>query len=250
MDLADREIRTERLLLRRYRESDLDRLAESAGTARGSAVPLLGAAFPRGGRAETLATRIAATRLERDDDWVVLAVERQEDGLLLCDVTIFLRSVEHRQAEVGWDLSPRRGRPRLRDRGVPRPDRPRLRHPSEPTASSPGPTAATIPPRPSAAASACGGRTTSASPSSSRAPGATNSSSPSSPPSIASPIPSLRSDQTPTSPTSLRSITPLGQWPNWLRHRSPKPAIPGSSPGCPVFAIPAVKRAQRLAVRD
>ena len=26
---------------------------------------------------------------------------------------------------------------------------------------------------------------------------------------------------------------PLGQWPNWLRHRSPKPAIPGSSPGCP-----------------
>jgi hypothetical protein len=29
--------------------------------------------------------------------------------------------------------------------------------------------------------------------------------------------------------------TPLGQWPNWLRHRSPKPAIPGSSPGCPVF---------------
>ena len=30
--------------------------------------------------------------------------------------------------------------------------------------------------------------------------------------------------------------TASGQWPNWLRHRSPKPAIPGSSPGCPVFA--------------
>ena len=25
-----------------------------------------------------------------------------------------------------------------------------------------------------------------------------------------------------------------GQWPNWIRLRSPKPAIPGSSPGCPV----------------
>src|SRR3954452_9796084 len=24
-----------------------------------------------------------------------------------------------------------------------------------------------------------------------------------------------------------------GHWPNWLRHRSPKPAIRGSSPGCP-----------------
>ena len=24
---------------------------------------------------------------------------------------------------------------------------------------------------------------------------------------------------------------PRGQWPNWIRHRSPKPAIPGSSPG-------------------
>jgi hypothetical protein len=27
-----------------------------------------------------------------------------------------------------------------------------------------------------------------------------------------------------------------GQWPNWLRHRSPKPAIPGSSPGCPALS--------------
>ncbi len=100
MDLADREIRTERLLLRRYRESDLDRLAET------QALPevaryLYWEPRSRAEVAETLATRIAATRLERDDDWVVLAVERQEDGLLLCDVTIFLRSVEHRQAEVG-----------------------------------------------------------------------------------------------------------------------------------------------------
>jgi RimJ/RimL family protein N-acetyltransferase len=53
-----------------------------------------------------LERRIATTRLEKDDDWVVLAVERQEDGLLLGDVTVFLRSVEHRQAEVGWVFHP------------------------------------------------------------------------------------------------------------------------------------------------
>jgi hypothetical protein len=41
---------------------------------------------------------------------------------------------------------------------------------------------------------------------------------------------------------------PKGQWPNWLRHRSPKPGIPGSSPGCPAptitcgFAPPILKK--------
>ena len=29
---------------------------------------------------------------------------------------------------------------------------------------------------------------------------------------------------------------PEGHWPNWIRLRSPKPAIPGSSPGCPVVS--------------
>jgi RimJ/RimL family protein N-acetyltransferase len=105
MDLTDREIRTERLLLRRCREDDLDRLAEM------QALPEVARYLywePRSREevSETLARRIATTRLERDDDWVVLAVERQEDGLLLGDVTVFLRSVEHRQAEVGWVFHP------------------------------------------------------------------------------------------------------------------------------------------------
>ena len=34
----------------------------------------------------------------------------------------------------------------------------------------------------------------------------------------------------------LRLPHPQGHWPNWLRHRPPKSAIPGSSPGCP--AVP------------
>jgi RimJ/RimL family protein N-acetyltransferase len=107
MDLTDREIRTERLLLRRFRESDLDRLAAM------QALPevaryLYWEPATREQVEPILERRIATTRLERDDDWVVLAVERQEDGLLLGDVTVFLRSVEHRQAEVGWAFHCRR----------------------------------------------------------------------------------------------------------------------------------------------
>jgi RimJ/RimL family protein N-acetyltransferase len=105
VNLTDREIRTERLLLRRYRESDLDRLAAI------KALPevaryLYGGPATREEVEQLLERRIAATHLEKDDDWVVLAVERQEDGMLLGDVTIFLRSVEHRQAEVGWIFHP------------------------------------------------------------------------------------------------------------------------------------------------
>ncbi len=36
-----------------------------------------------------------------------------------------------------------------------------------------------------------------------------------------------------SSPSARIELLTSGQWPNWLRHRSPKPAIPGSSPGCP-----------------
>jgi RimJ/RimL family protein N-acetyltransferase len=108
VDLSEIEIRTERLLLRRFREGDLDRLAAM------QALPevaryLYWEPAAREQVEPILARRIASTRLEKDDDWVVLAVERQEDGLLLGDVTIFLRSVEHRQAEVGWVFHPDAG---------------------------------------------------------------------------------------------------------------------------------------------
>jgi RimJ/RimL family protein N-acetyltransferase len=108
MDLTDRELHTERLLLRRYREDDLDRLAAI------QALPEVARFLywePRS-RAEVepaLAQRIAETRLERDDDVVTLAVERREHGLLLGDATIFLRSVEHGQVEVGYVFHPDAG---------------------------------------------------------------------------------------------------------------------------------------------
>ncbi len=108
IDLSDTEIRTERLLLRRFREGDLDRLAATR------ALPEVARYLPfepatRGQVEETLARRIAATALEKDDDWFVLAVERQADGLLLGDVTVFLRSLEHAQVEVGWIFHPDAG---------------------------------------------------------------------------------------------------------------------------------------------
>ncbi len=108
MDLSDVEIRTERLLLRRFRDDDLDRLAAMR------ALPEVARYLnwepeTRQQVEPTLARRIAATRLEQDDDWLVLAVERQDDGLLLGDVTIFLKSVEHRQVEVGWVFHPDSG---------------------------------------------------------------------------------------------------------------------------------------------
>lgn len=108
MDLADHEIRTERLLLRRYRESDLDRLAAIQGLPEVARYLYLEARS----RAEVepaLAQRIAHTTLERDDDAVTLAVERLDDNLLLGDVTVFLRSLEHRQIEVGYVFHPDAG---------------------------------------------------------------------------------------------------------------------------------------------
>src|SRR3954454_4540549 len=37
-----------------------------------------------------------------------------------------------------------------------------------------------------------------------------------------------------------------GHWPNWLRHRSPKPAIPGSSPGCAACSATAREEPGRV----
>jgi RimJ/RimL family protein N-acetyltransferase len=93
MDLSEIEIRTERLLLRRFRADDLDPLAAMRALPE-VARYLFWEPETREQVEPILERRIAATKLEKDDDWVVLAVERQEDGLLLGDVTIFVRSVD------------------------------------------------------------------------------------------------------------------------------------------------------------
>jgi RimJ/RimL family protein N-acetyltransferase len=105
LDLADCEIRTERLLLRRYREEDLDRLAAI------QALPevaryLYDEPRTREEVEPVLAKRIAGNRLAQDDDALTLAVERRDDGLLLGDVSLILRSVADRQVEVGYAFHP------------------------------------------------------------------------------------------------------------------------------------------------
>ena len=108
MDLADREIRTERLLLRRYRRDDLDRLIAIQSLPEVARF-LYWEPRTRAQVEPALALRIAQTRLDNDDDVVTLAVERLEDGLLVGDATIFLRSLTHRQVEVGYVFHPDSG---------------------------------------------------------------------------------------------------------------------------------------------
>jgi RimJ/RimL family protein N-acetyltransferase len=108
VDLSDRELLTDRLRLRRYREDDLDRFAAIQSLPEVARFLYL---EPRS-REEAeaaLAKRIAGTRLEQDDDAITLAVERREDGLLLGDATLFLRSVTDRQVEVGYVFHPDAG---------------------------------------------------------------------------------------------------------------------------------------------
>jgi RimJ/RimL family protein N-acetyltransferase len=51
-----------------------------------------------------LRARVAAARLEADDDAVAYAVERQDDGRVIGSITLFLRSVEQQQGEIGFVL--------------------------------------------------------------------------------------------------------------------------------------------------
>lgn len=108
MDLAEIELRTERLLLRPFREADLDRLAAIQSLPEVARYMYWEPANREEAEA-LLAQWAAGTRLARDDDAVTLAVIRLEDGLMLGQSTVFLRSAEHRQVEVGYVFHPDSG---------------------------------------------------------------------------------------------------------------------------------------------
>ena len=55
---------------------------------------------------ELLAERVTLTSLREDDDSLVLAVERRDDGRVIGDVSLWLRSAEHRQGEIGFAFHP------------------------------------------------------------------------------------------------------------------------------------------------
>jgi len=101
-------LETERLLLRRFREADLDAL-QAIQSQPEVARYLYWEPRSREETAAALTERLGEARLEQDDDVAVLAVERREDGRLLGDLTLWLRSAEHRQAEIGFVFDPEVG---------------------------------------------------------------------------------------------------------------------------------------------
>jgi RimJ/RimL family protein N-acetyltransferase len=108
MDFTDREIHTERLILRPFRPEDIDRLAD--WQSRPEVARYLYWEPRSHAEAEAqLAKRMTETRLEGDDDCVALGVERRDDGLLLGDASIWLRSADHRQVEIGYVFHPDAG---------------------------------------------------------------------------------------------------------------------------------------------
>lgn len=98
-------IETERLRLRPFRRDDLDAL--TAIQSRPEVARFL--YWDARNRAEVepaLAQLIAATAIEGEDDMIALAAERRQDGALLGYASLWLRSAEHRQAEIGFVFHP------------------------------------------------------------------------------------------------------------------------------------------------
>jgi RimJ/RimL family protein N-acetyltransferase len=103
------ELSTERLLLRPFREEDLDRLADLQSSAEVSRF-LYWEPRSREESAAALARYMTEDHLDQDDDPLALAVVRREDSLLLLgNASVWLRSVEHRQVEIGYVFHPDAG---------------------------------------------------------------------------------------------------------------------------------------------
>lgn len=98
-------IETERLRLRPFVMDDLDALTDIQSRPEVARF-LYWDARSRAEVEPALAKFIAATAIEGDDESISLAVERREDSSLLGYVSIWLRSLEHRQVEIGFVLHP------------------------------------------------------------------------------------------------------------------------------------------------
>jgi RimJ/RimL family protein N-acetyltransferase len=100
------ELETERLLLRPFRHEDLDRLADLQSRPEVSRF-LYWEPRSREESAAALDRYMTEDHLEHDDDPLALAVVRREDPLLLLgNASVWLRSVEHRQVEIGYVFHP------------------------------------------------------------------------------------------------------------------------------------------------
>ena len=105
MYTVEAAIETERLLLRPFRESDLDDLHAMRSLPEVVRY-LYGEVRSRQEVEAILAERVTLTSLVADDDHLVLAAERRADGRVIGDVALWLRSAEHRQGEIGFVFHP------------------------------------------------------------------------------------------------------------------------------------------------
>ncbi|MCW2570968.1 MAG: acetyltransferase [Frankiales bacterium] len=94
-------VETKRLVLRLFRESDLD--AVHAFQSDPDVVRYLyWDVRTRDESRAWLQERMAADRMEKDGDALAFAVERREDGRVIGSVNAWWRSVEHKQGEIGF----------------------------------------------------------------------------------------------------------------------------------------------------
>jgi len=97
----DLPLRTDRLVLRAFRPQDADALLVLHGD------PAAVRYVPYGPRdraqvVQVLERKTASTALREEGDLLELAVERADDGTLVGDVLLVLRSVPHETLEVGY----------------------------------------------------------------------------------------------------------------------------------------------------
>jgi RimJ/RimL family protein N-acetyltransferase len=98
-------IETDRLTLRRYRQTDYDDLLKLQSNPDVTRFLLYDPKTPDEVR-ETLAGRIATPPMDADGQALTLAVELRETGQHLGEVTIFLVNTEHRLGEIGFVFHP------------------------------------------------------------------------------------------------------------------------------------------------
>lgn len=98
-------LETERLLLRPFRDDDLEAVCVIDGDP-ATARYLYSAPRTRAEVRLSLARRKRLTAIEKQGDAIRLAVELRDGGALVGDVSLHYRSREHRQAEIGFVLHP------------------------------------------------------------------------------------------------------------------------------------------------
>ena len=96
---------TERLLLRPYERRDVDDLLDIQSRPEVMRY-LYDEVRTREEVEELIEKRLTQTSLRSDDDSLVLAGERQEDGRVIGDISLTLRSAYHRQGEIGFVFHP------------------------------------------------------------------------------------------------------------------------------------------------